>query len=112
MTDEHLTTELAVRAMRWRLAPGRFLKAQGWTSRSRFRPLVDIRDAFRVLDAVADDYTLLYKPGGLYRVHVCAAGRAGRAVNKSRTRAICMAVAQALEINITGEIDDMRFVSR
>jgi hypothetical protein len=49
MTDECLTTELVVRAMRWKLAPGRFLKPErGWVSRSGFRPLVDVADALTV----------------------------------------------------------------
>jgi hypothetical protein len=43
MTNKRLPTELAVRAMRWRLAPYRFLKPERvWVSRSGFRPLVDV----------------------------------------------------------------------
>lgn len=48
MSDEQLTSALVEPAMRWRLAPGRYLKpGGGWTSRSGFRPLVDVNDAFR-----------------------------------------------------------------
>ncbi len=101
MSDERLTTELAVRAMRWRLAPGRYLKpGRGWTSRSGFRPLVDINDAFRVLDAVTGDYSMLAKPGGRFRVHVRTADRMGQAAGESKARIICLAVAQALGIDL------------
>jgi hypothetical protein len=102
MSDEQLTSELAVRAMRWRLAPGRFLKGdRGWTSRSGFRPLVDANDAFRVLDAIADEYSMLAKPGGQFSVRVRAAGgRTGEAMGESKTRTICLAVAHALGIDL------------
>ena len=99
MSDERLTSELAVRAMGYRLAPGRYLKpGRGWASRSAFRPLVDVKDAFRVLDAVSGDYSLLAISGGRCAVEVRISGRAGRATGRSRPRAICLAVEQALGI--------------
>jgi hypothetical protein len=104
MSDERLTTELAVRAMRWRLAPGRYLKAErGWISRSGFRPLVDLNDAFRALDAVANDYSILAQPGGRFTVHVRTADRAGQAIGKSKARTICLAIAQVLGIDVEEE---------
>jgi hypothetical protein len=99
--DGILTDELAARCLRWRLAPGRYLKPErGWTSRSKFRPLVDIRDAFRLLDAVADDYSLLSKPGGVFTATVRVAGRIGKAAGEPKARAISLAVARAMGMDV------------
>jgi hypothetical protein len=100
MSDERLTTELAVRAMRWRLAPGRYLKPErGWSSRSGCRPLGDLNVAFQVLDALTDDYSVLVRPGDRFTVRVRTANRTRQAMGKSQARTISLAVAQALEIN-------------
>lgn len=100
MTDEHLTTELAVRAMHWRLAPGRYLKSgRGWTSRSGFRPLVDVNDAFRVLDAVSNDYTLITVPGMGFTAEVRFKGQIGKASGGRKARVISLAVANAIGIS-------------
>jgi hypothetical protein len=99
MSDEQLTSELAVRAMRWRLAPGRFLKPDGgWTSRSGFRPLVDIGDALKALQAVTHDYSLVAKPSGGITVDVRLPERTGHAAGKSTARTVSLALAQALGI--------------
>jgi hypothetical protein len=95
MTDQRLTDELAA-CLGWRLAPGRYLKPnRGWASRSKFRPLVDLKDAFRVLDAVSSDYSLVATPGGVFTAHVRVAGRVGKASGEPKARAICLAVARA-----------------
>jgi hypothetical protein len=99
MSDEQLTTELAVRAMGWRLAPGRYLKPGGWTSRSGFRPLVDVNDSFRALEAVTNDYSIVAKPGKGVIVAVQISGRTGQAAGKSKARAISLALALALGID-------------
>jgi hypothetical protein len=106
MSDEHLITELAVRAMRWRLAPGRYLKTdRGWTPRSAFRPLTDLNDAFRALEAVTRDYSLISIPGGGFRVRLLLAGRTANATDDSKARAICLALAAALGTEATGQQD-------
>lgn len=99
MSDEQLTTELAVRAMGWRLAPGRYLKPGGWTPRSGFRPLVDVSDAFRALEAVSNDYSVVAKPGKGVAVAVRLFGRIGQSTDKSKARAIALALALALGID-------------
>jgi hypothetical protein len=100
MSDEQLTTELAVRAMHWRLAAGRYLKPEGgWTSRSGFRPFKDIKDAFRALDAVTSDYSIIATPGEGIAVTVQVSGRIGRASGKPRARTISSALAMALGID-------------
>jgi len=104
ISDERLTTELAVRAMRWRLAPGRYLKPdRGWTSRSGFRPLVDLKDAFQALESVTKDYSMDSRPDGIYTVHLRYEGRRAQGAGKSKARAICLALAGALGIDL--EVD-------
>jgi hypothetical protein len=100
MTDERLTDELAVRVLGWRLAPGRYLKPnRGWASRSKFRPLVDLKDAFRLLDAVTGDYSLGATPGGIFTAQVRVAGRVGKGTGEPKARAISLAVARALQVD-------------
>jgi hypothetical protein len=104
MSEERLTTELAVRAMHWRLAPGRYLKPdRGWTSRSGFRPLVNLKDAFQALESVTTDYSLDSKPGGIYTVQLRFEGRLAQGAGESKARAICLALADALGIAV--EVD-------
>lgn len=99
MTEESLTDELALRALGWRKAPGRYLKAgRSWISDSRFQPLKNVEDAFRLLDAVADAYSLISAPGPVYTVHLTAEGRTGSATGKSKARTICFAVARLLNL--------------
>ncbi len=99
MSDEQLTTELAVQAMQWRLAAGRYLKPEGgWVSRSGFRPLVDVKDAFRALEAVTSDYSILAKPGKGITVEVRLRGKTGKASGKLKARTISFALAHALGI--------------
>ena len=96
MNDERLSDELASRALGWRRALGRYIKSgRSWTPRSKFRPLVDLKDAFRVLDAVSSDYSLVATPGGVFTAHVRVAGRVGEASGEPKARAICLAVARA-----------------
>jgi hypothetical protein len=101
MNDERLTDELAIRIMGWRLAPGRYIKpGRSWIPRSKFRPLVDVRDALRLVDAVTHDYSLVAAPESTFTARVCVAGRTGKAVGEPKARAICLALARALEIQM------------
>lgn len=101
MTDERLTDQLAERGLGWRLAPGRFLTSgRSWIPRSRFRPFVDVRDALRVLEAVTNDYSLVATPGGAFTVEVRLRGRVGRAVGEPKARAISLAIAQAMALDV------------
>ena len=103
MSDTRFTDELAVRAMGWRIAPGRYLKAGGgWTPRSRFKPLADIRDAFRVLDVISTQY-LIQSAAGKYTVVIHTRGCIARATSSSKARAIALAAGQALGIRSEAE---------
>lgn len=101
MSDERLTDQLAERGMGWRLAPGRYLRSgRSWVPRSRFRPLVDLRDAVRLLDSVTDDYSLIAEPGGAFIAKVRVAGRIGKAAGEPKARTVSLAVARAMGIDV------------
>jgi hypothetical protein len=103
--DELLTDELAARVFGWRLAPGRYIKAgRSWIPRSRFQPLADLKDAFRLLDAASKDYCLLAKPDGFFTAEIKMGGRIGKASGKSPSRTITFAVALALGIDAPNEV--------
>jgi hypothetical protein len=71
VTDALLVDELVARALGWRPAPDRYLKpVRGWIPRSKFKPLKDVKDALRVLDALTRDYSLVSKPGGAFTAQV------------------------------------------
>jgi len=99
VTDERLTDELVRRTLGWRPAPDRYVKpGREWISRSKFRPLADVRDALRLLDAVTRDYSLVITPMGPFTAHVRLAGRTGKSAGEPKARTICLALAQALGI--------------
>ena len=94
--------------MGWRAAPDRYLKSgRSWIPRSRFQPLKDIRDALRVLDAVTSDYSLVATPGGVFTVEVRLGGRVGKAFGGPKARAISLAVARAMALDLAPEADSM-----
>ena len=99
MIDERLADELVGRALGWRPAPDRYVKpGRGWIPRSKFRPLADVRDALRLLDALTKDYSLVARPGSPFTAQVRVAGRVGTATGEPAPRTICLALAHALGI--------------
>lgn len=101
MTEQRLTDELARIVLGWRPAPDRYLKAgRGWTPRSRFRPLSDIRDAFRLLDVTTDDYALTSTPGQRFKAEVRRGARTGQATGDSKPRTISLAIAQLVGVEL------------
>ena len=103
MTDRLLVDELARLVLGWRPAPDRYLKPdREWLPRSKFRPLTDIRDAFRVLDQFTDDYSLFSKPGQGFVAEVRSKGRIGRASGEIAARTITLALAQLFGLETAG----------
>ena len=97
MSDERLVDELVTRAFGWRAAPDRYLKPhRGWVTRSRFRPIEDVDDALRLLDALTTDYSMANAPGGKFSARVRISGRTGRASGELKARTICLALGRAL----------------
>jgi hypothetical protein len=109
VSDERLADELVARALGWRPAPDRYVKAsRGWVPRSKFRPLVDVRDAFRLLDAVTADYSLVTTPGGVFAAQVRLGGRTGKAAGEPKARAISLALARAMGLDVGPDADAVR----
>jgi hypothetical protein len=100
MTDRLLMDELARLVLGWRSAPDRYLKpSRGWIPRSKFRPLTDVRDAFRLLDQFTKDYSLIARPGQGFTVEVRSKGRTGRASGKIAARTVTLALANLIGLD-------------
>jgi hypothetical protein len=101
MNDLGLTDALACRVMGWKAAPDRFIKSgRSWIPRWRFQPLVELADAFRLLDRVAHQYCLSSDGRRTFRVEVHVGTRRGKAFGKHKARAITFAVARALGLEV------------
>jgi hypothetical protein len=94
-SDARLTNELATRVMGWKPFPRRYMTSgKDWISRSQFQPLRDIKDAFRLLELVTDDFTLLSAHRRPFVAEVRLPGRIGRAVGKTKARTLTLAIAR------------------
>jgi hypothetical protein len=102
VTDERLTDFLAERVMGWTVGPDRFMTGQrGWMPRWRFQPLERVPDAMRLLEAAASKrYDFRTEDDGLLLVRVKIAGNTGRARDRSKARALTLAIANALRIDV------------
>jgi hypothetical protein len=97
MNDNTLTCELAVRVMGWRATPDRFIKrGRSWIPQWRFQPLEELADAFQLLDAAANRYSLSRDRHGVFGTSVQIGGRRGKASGEPKARTITIAVARAL----------------
>jgi hypothetical protein len=102
LSDEQLTRELASRVMGWKIAPGRFIKQnRGWTPMSRFKPLMRIEDAFRLLDLACAKYRLMGDVKGRFDAEVRIGLAKGRASGTEKARVITIALARALGIEVS-----------
>jgi hypothetical protein len=102
MTSEHLTAILAERVMGWAVAPDRFLVgSRRWMPRWRFKPTEKLEDAFSLLEQSAPQfYSMSAADGEAFSVRVCISGKVGTAQDQLKPRAITMAVARALGIEV------------
>jgi len=102
MTDESMTAALAERVMGWCVQPNRFVTTnRGWMPRWRFQPTEKLVDAFRLLEQAAPQaYIISGDEKGECRVHIRLGERTGDALGLSKPRAISMAIARAVGIEI------------
>jgi hypothetical protein len=102
MTSEKFTAVLAKRVMGWRVGPDRFLMGQrGWIPRWRFQPTESLVDAFRLLEEAApQEYSMCGDSKGNFRVQVRIGDGTGEADGTSKPRAITVAVARALRLEV------------
>ena len=103
MTNERLTEKLASQILGWKTAPGRFIKPnRSWLPNCRFAPLTNLDQAFDLLERINGTFTLSTVESGLFQVEVHVGDRVGKASGEPKARAITLALAQALGI----EVDD------
>jgi hypothetical protein len=102
MTDEALTRLLAERVMKWTATPDRFIQAQRkWTPRWRFQPCAIFEHAVHLLDAAEPStYSLIADETRCFWARVNIDGAVGECRDRSRARAITIAVARAVGIEI------------
>ena len=101
ITQQRLTTLLAERVFGWSEGPDRFLRGKrSWLPKWRFQPLVNVKDAFVLLEAAAPStYTLDAGATGVFRVRLEINGCVGEAHDLLKARAISIAIARALGIS-------------
>jgi hypothetical protein len=102
VTNDLLTAALAEKVMHWGVSPDRFLLGgRRWLPRWRFQPEKRLEDAFRLLSAAApEEYTMGKAERLGFWVRVRIAGRTGEARDTSQPRAMALAVARALGIDV------------
>jgi|SRR5260370_18100018 len=102
MTRDQLTAILADRVMGWGVGPDRFLMGnRGWMPRWRFQPAEKLEDAFRLLEEAApQEYSMCGDSKGNFRVQVRIGDGTGEADGTSKPRAITLAVARALRLEV------------
>jgi hypothetical protein len=102
VTTDMLTSLLAQRVLGWTVAPDRFLTGKrGWLPRWRFRPATSLEDAFRLLDAAKpQEYSMRGDGKGHFWVQARIGGGTGKADGTCKPRAITLAVARALRLEV------------
>jgi hypothetical protein len=88
--------------MGWSVAPDRYLIGnRSWIPRWRFQPLERLEDAFRLLEkAQPECYSMGAGADGAFSVQVRICGCGGEARHESKPRAITLAIARALGLEV------------
>jgi hypothetical protein len=101
VTQAQLTIELAIRVMRWRPTPNRFLTGKGsWKPKWKFQPTRRLEDALELLDAAGAEYDVRTVATGGYTVRLRIDGVVTEATGQSKPEAITVALARALGIAV------------
>jgi hypothetical protein len=103
MTDQRLIDGLAVGVMGWTVAPDRFLMGRRrWIPRWRFQPTRILDDAFKLLEKAAPQDYAMGDDGRGFWVRVRIGKVIGQARDRSKARAIVIALARALGLEPAG----------
>jgi hypothetical protein len=97
------TLLLAERVMGWRVAPGRFLtSSRCWMPAWRFQPTKNLDNALALLDAADPDECIIIRRRGTdWSVSIRIGDGIGKAQDPSQARAITLAVAQAVGLDVS-----------
>jgi hypothetical protein len=100
---ERLNGELARRLMGWGVAADRFLKdGRRWMPRWRFQPTKNLENAIALLEAANPaECSIVRHRHGDWSVTLMIGENTGKAQDGSQPRAITLAVAQALGLDVT-----------
>jgi hypothetical protein len=103
MTSEALTRILAERVMHWTVAPDRFLKdGRRWLPAWRFQPLHSLENAVALLDAAEPSECTIFRQQEIeWAVTLTIGDRVGKTKAPSLARAITLAVAQAISLDVS-----------
>ena len=102
MNDNTIVNLLAQQVMYWRVGPDRFLTGhRSWIPRWRFQPTERLDDAFRLLEQAApQSYNMSAADNGAFSVKVLIGGKLGKAQDECKPRAISLAVARSLGLEV------------
>ena len=101
MNDNMLIDQLAQQVLHWRVGPDRFITGnRSWLPRWRFNPLQRLEDAFMLLDHSESSRYVILQTGGAFQVEVEHDGTIGRAADDSKPRAITLALARSLGLEV------------
>ncbi|MBI4463135.1 MAG: hypothetical protein HY647_00385 [Acidobacteria bacterium] len=101
MTDSMLIDRLAVQVMHWRVGPDRFITGnRSWLPKWRFNPLQRLEDAFMLLDHSKSARYVISQTGSKFQVEVEHDGKIGKAADKAKPRAITLALARSLGLEV------------
>jgi hypothetical protein len=101
VTDNLLIDRLAQQVLHWRVGPDRFLTGnRSWIPRWKFNPLERLEDAFRLLDHSKSARYVISQTGGKFQAEVEHDGKIGRAADDSKPRAITLALARSLGLEV------------
>src|SRR5690349_16601373 len=103
MTSDQLAAVLAARVMGWTVAPDRFLMGKrSWIPRWRFQPWKCLENALDLLDAAKPDRCSMVRDRGFdWSVTIAIGDSLGSAQDPSPARAITLAVAQAVGVDVS-----------
>jgi hypothetical protein len=103
MTNDQLTTILVVRILGWDAKPDRYMTGnRGWIPRWRFQPTKNLENAISLLEAAApNECSIVRHQGTNWAVTIRIGDHIGKAEDPSQARAITLAVAQAVELDVS-----------
>ena len=106
MTDDRFTAILAERIMGWKIGPERIFKGgRSWAPRWHFQPLRRLEHARQLLAKTNANYSLVTSSSERFTAVVRIGDRTGSASSDSEAAALTIAIANAIGIEVTEELE-------
>ena len=104
MIDRVLIDRLAQEVLQWTIGPDRFLTGdRSWIPKWKFNPLESIEDAFMLLNRSGSSRYVITRARKVFDVEVECDGQVGRARSNSSARAITLALARCLGLEVSSD---------